>query len=532
MAIPSKIFVIGIGGTGMRCLESFVHMCSMGMCDGAKVVLLALDTDKDNGNFRRLKEVVKAYDKVKGIHRVHKPQKSTLFSAQLESFFFSPDYSRMDSDNFSSIVDLPELRQSNQGFADIANLLFSKRVQEFNLRHGYRAQTHLGSFLMYHAILEEVATNHVGDLAKFIISIHQELVANEKPRIFVMGSVFGGTGASSIPVIPKAFNEAINILQPGASLQEAYFGAVLLTSYFTFRNPSRQFRDNQYVVATSDKFALNSQAAMMFFNDDATVKRTYQKFYMLGLQRADFVTDKNETETITGGNRQENKPHFIELAAAFGAYHFFGSEEDELKSIRGDTKGVRYYYRTIDEGGRLGYPDFVPINAAEQFARKLGMLTVMSILVNHPKYDFAEAARSGTLGRNNIHEFSALDAEEVNGMKDYFAFFHFSTEADGSISDGWLRQLHQSAGGGDNFLLSGRLFAVENRKQMGEFKFNDQLYRDEFKQHKFSAGYFTSAFDGFKRELLKTKDPHDIDNISEKLVKRMYDALSVLYQFV
>ena len=28
-----KLFVIAIGGTGMRCLESFVHLCAMGMFD-------------------------------------------------------------------------------------------------------------------------------------------------------------------------------------------------------------------------------------------------------------------------------------------------------------------------------------------------------------------------------------------------------------------------------------------------------------------------------------------------------------------
>ena len=28
-----KLFVIAIGGTGMRCLESFVHLCAIGMFD-------------------------------------------------------------------------------------------------------------------------------------------------------------------------------------------------------------------------------------------------------------------------------------------------------------------------------------------------------------------------------------------------------------------------------------------------------------------------------------------------------------------
>ena len=52
-----QFFVLGIGGTGMRCIESLIHLCAMGMLDETEIHLLALDTDKNNGNFSRLKEV-------------------------------------------------------------------------------------------------------------------------------------------------------------------------------------------------------------------------------------------------------------------------------------------------------------------------------------------------------------------------------------------------------------------------------------------------------------------------------------------
>jgi len=29
----SQFFVLGIGGTGMRCIESLLHLCAMGMFD-------------------------------------------------------------------------------------------------------------------------------------------------------------------------------------------------------------------------------------------------------------------------------------------------------------------------------------------------------------------------------------------------------------------------------------------------------------------------------------------------------------------
>lgn len=61
--MPKSVFVVGIGGTGMRCIESFVHLCAIGMFDDTEVHLLAMDTDKDNGNFRRLATLVDNYKK-------------------------------------------------------------------------------------------------------------------------------------------------------------------------------------------------------------------------------------------------------------------------------------------------------------------------------------------------------------------------------------------------------------------------------------------------------------------------------------
>jgi len=50
MTDEKKCFIIGIGGTGMRCLETFTHMCAMGLYDGMEFNVLTLDTDFTNGN--------------------------------------------------------------------------------------------------------------------------------------------------------------------------------------------------------------------------------------------------------------------------------------------------------------------------------------------------------------------------------------------------------------------------------------------------------------------------------------------------
>lgn len=254
----------------------------MGMFDNTEIHLLALDTDKNNGNFSRLKEVKEAYCNAKGMDPASRiALHDTFFSANIKYYEFSPNYELKST--FKAVFNYGDTQYNHREETDLADLVLSENVEDFNLRHGYRAQTHLGSMMMYHSIIEAAKSQAGNDLKKFL----GELIKasqNGQPRVFILGSVFGGTGASSIPIIPQAISKAAEIMSNGAAnvLKSAYFGSTLLTAYFSFRAPSGNELSNQRVIATSDKFALNSQVAMMFYDDDVTVKSTYQKFYMMG----------------------------------------------------------------------------------------------------------------------------------------------------------------------------------------------------------------------------------------------------------
>ena len=275
--MTKQVFVLGIGGTGMRCIESFIHLCAIGMFDDTDVHLLALDTDKDNGNFKRLKELKEAYHNTKGVNKPHTALKETFFSANINFYQFSPDYSK--NSNFEALYNYGDTKYTNPEKTAIADLILSQNTRQFDLKHGYRAQTHLGSMLMYHAIIEDVTKNRTGELCKFVETLVNSSQSG-KTRVFILGSVFGGTGASSIPIIPKALMKAATIISDATDIeQNAFFGATLLTGYFSFKLPSETERRTQKIIASSDKFALNSQAAMMFYEADDTVKKTYQKFY-------------------------------------------------------------------------------------------------------------------------------------------------------------------------------------------------------------------------------------------------------------
>lgn len=537
MAGNDNIFVIGIGGTGMRCIEAFTHLCAIGMFDKKEVHLLALDTDKDNGNFTRLKNLKEAYLKTKGVNKSHESQTDTFFSANLKYYQFSPDYSRLST--FNALYNYGDTKFRNPEEAAIADLLLTENAKEFDLKHGYRAQTHLGSMLMYHSIIDDIKQNDRSDLRRFI----SELItasSSGSPRVFILGSVFGGTGASSIPIIPKAIKEAAALISDATDIEKnAFFGATLLTSYFSFPLPNDKEKKEQRVIATSDKFALNSQAAMMFYEADETVKRTYQKFYMMGTEGNDWQPSKVKDKTITGGENQENDCHYIEMLAAFAAYHFFNSPEEGtdnaqlvgLKDLKNENR-VEFLYRTFDDNGKLDFTDFVGSEEKVKLAKKLGLFTAMSYLVLLDNYAFFDQAQAGELKRVNIDGYEDIDPEEIKNLKKYMSLFHFSLE-NGSIKDGWIRQLHRSTGGGDKFLLHPEVFSCNSVREFEKFDFNSKLFsRDsDFESNKFRTGLFGGVFNEFKNAFLRTNDTESFTNKNEKLIKRTYDTLCNLYNF-
>ena len=169
--MADKLFVIGIGGTGMRCLEAFTHLCAMGMFDNEEIEVLTLDTDRENGNKSRTEQLIDLYDRIKTTpgRKGGTPNARTFFSAKLNLHRFFTNYEDSGKrDNYINLSRLatgtPEEQKDNKDLSDL--FLDPETVQQFDLSHGYRAQTHLGSHLMYHAIVD--AARHLakgGDVA-------------------------------------------------------------------------------------------------------------------------------------------------------------------------------------------------------------------------------------------------------------------------------------------------------------------------------------------------------------------------------
>lgn len=514
------LYLIAVGGTGMRCLESFVHLCAIGMFADKEIKILTIDTDAANGNKRRAEELVNRYIRIKGDS---KASSETFFSAKLHLTSVvipCPD----GFTNFSAITGL----ENNDDSMNLANLLFDDNVLKFDLTHGYRAVTHLGSFMMYSSILAMVGRVQQGvnvdekevRFKDFILDI----AANgANAKVFILGSVFGGTGASSIPIIPLAFEKAIHLGAGPKAKFEAQMGASLVTSYFSFNKPN----ENQLgqlgnqVIANAEYFSLNSQAALQFYNRDITVQKRYKTLYLLGWPEANLSDFGNGGNTITGGTYQENPGHVIELFSAFAAHDFFNKEQTKSE--------VEYKFKNVavsaDDKLNIDFKAFTEKHTEFKKCMTGFYSTALFTLISHngmvPDSDGIHMWLEHIRKANQSFPGNDVTIDFKLDLTTYFRDFLHSNNPD---KKSWLYQLKNS--------FSGKfLFPEEAFQNLTELNPGFHLFEDDAGKWAYHRNILGSikpdsqnvAYDKFVREFVRSFDENNIRNFgSEELMARIF----------
>lgn len=545
--MADKKFIVAIGGTGMRCLESFVHLCAIGMFDNEEIEILTLDTDQTNGNKGRVEQLIDAYNHVKSNDTANidggTPNADTFFSAKLNLYKFFTDYSQSTRSTYANLAELstgdPQVARDNQALSDL--FLERDTVQDFKLDHGYRAQTHLGSHLMYHGIVEAARKLRAGDenvkeeeksFGKFLLKL---LGASENARVFVFGSVFGGTGASSIPIIPVAFRDAISVLDGHSTLDltKVKFGSTLLTEYFRFHKPSQAERDTEHIIADSDFFAINSQAALQFYQGDPTVKMCYRRLYHVGWPLESKSLDNKEdntTKTETGGANQKNNCHVVELLCACAAYDFFNQDDDVLNNAK-----ATYLYRSAPfDGNHFSFSgaDFLGTDGA-RLETKLGAFFSFALII----LGIQGGSRNsqGTKGlverlqKHNIHDYDNISLEQLKEIDKYLQMFGYYFANNGKLALGWIYQIYDSIKPG-RFIFKSEAFETRpnaiTQVDPGDI-FEDQ--RHTWNRSVISFGS-TARYETFIKGLTNNHETEPrkeqkANTLKEKLLAHMYNAI-------
>ena len=128
----SKYFLVCAGGTGMRCLQSFINLCSVGMFAGQTIDVLLLDTDAENKDKKNTENLMQKYTKLMHNTGEAKSNKAgEFFSANINLYTFIPDYSKETTKRFTLISEIEKGDPSvNKRLGD---LFYEEPVQEFDL---------------------------------------------------------------------------------------------------------------------------------------------------------------------------------------------------------------------------------------------------------------------------------------------------------------------------------------------------------------------------------------------------------------
>lgn len=316
--------VISAGGAGLRTLEALIQLLSVGIGPD-RVSLLSVDPDGSNGNGTRTSSLIEKYQ------RLHQKLRGDaglarlgLFQSQLELFDYPGSSSGLK--NWSPVHGKETLGRllrveslsGTETPREVVDLFFTPEELALELDQGFRGHTAIGAavFSRIEQDKNEAIWRQVADRIKTGVS--QGLV-----NVVLIGSVFGGTGASAIHPLARFLKQI-----PEANKERLRIGVVALVPYFNFISRDGK---NPLLAAKAEGFALATKAAADFY------------FHLREVGDWPFDTmlwvgdsSPSEVEYAPGGPNQSNPAHSAELIAALGVADFLLQRE-------GDLFGSLYY---------------------------------------------------------------------------------------------------------------------------------------------------------------------------------------------
>ena len=353
----SETYLIGIGGTGSRCVESFVHLSAAGL--GPDSTWLGLvDQDKANGNIDQAVQLISRYREVRGkLRQLDKNVLSPecgLFRTKVSQPASGPLWCPLPNDGstLKGIFRREILKPELQGMFDC---LYSSKEQGLDLGVGFRGMPHIGAA----ALLSRAGSDE--PYWKELINIIDNVRTGAEIRIFLMASMFGGMGASGFPTIARLLREELIRLNITSSVK---IGGALFLPYFSFSSPSDE-QDQD--VARSEAFLEQTQGALLFYQELMRQQNNiFDSLYLVGFSPSIKLPFHEK-----GGQNQVNPPMVPELYGALAAAHFFSTENQNASGI---------FQIGRRDKGEIGWADLPPIGQnPNEIKAKLGQLVRFAI---------------------------------------------------------------------------------------------------------------------------------------------------------
>lgn len=296
----AKLYIFGIGGTGARVLRSLTMLLASGVqLSQDEVVPILIDPDESNADLSRTVDLMNSYSKIR---------KNLTFASSNNNKFFRtnivqelPNFRLQirdtDDKSFQKFMDVTTMSRENQA---LVKLLFSEKNLKSKMDVGFKGNPNIGS-----VVLNQIANSD--DFEDFANGF------SSGDKIFIISSIFGGTGASGFPLLLKT-------LRTGKSfsnfqvINNAEIGAITILPYFKLETSEESEID-------SSTFITKTKSALAYYEDNISKNGQINALYYLG---DDGI--QNTYENHEGGVDQRNSAHLIEFLAATAIVDFSNGE--------------------------------------------------------------------------------------------------------------------------------------------------------------------------------------------------------------
>lgn len=496
----ARLYILAIGGTGSRVLKSLTMLLASGLKPNAEkiyeIVPVIIDPHEDNEDLKRTTRLLGNYQSItreigndRGFFGTSILTLDKLSNSQNRlTGNFTFNLQQVANTKYKEYVGYNQLDEANKALAEIlfSGKSINKRGEEVDLLDiemdiGFVGNPNIGS----------VVLNQFKDSEEFkVLSSNFD----SEDRIFVISSIFGGTGAAGFPSIVKNIRNAKKGNE--GFLRNAKIGAISVMPYFNIE------QDDDSPIKRSD-FISKTKAALHYYKENVTGNNTVNSMYYIA---DDFIGSPYQNDP--GDNGQKNDAHFIELASALAIIDFMEIQDLDLETI--DGKAVKPIYK---EFGIRKDTDTIKFEDLEDYTEKVLSLPLSKLAI------FKKYINENLNDSLEMKSWSNEEPPINQKFKDSPFYRTYLTEFLDSFQE-WLHEMSENNRSFSPFHLASELDAMIVGKTIkkGFFEskvdyhtFNDMLnkrsqkYISKGETFPNAASKFISLFNDTSEELLISK---------------------------
>lgn len=293
-----KTFIFGIGGTGARVLRSLTMLLASGVECKSDIVPIIIDPDMNNGDLTRTVTLMQRYVAIKEKLSFNSNTKNKFYGTEIiDKFNFRLPINNSQNISFKQFMDYDNMNTASKA---MLQMLYSTNNLSSDMVVGFKGNPNIGSIVL----------NQFSETEEF------QNIANEfsqGDRIFIISSIFGGTGASGFPLLLNTLRTNENIPNHGL-INSATIGAVTVLPYFKVN------QDDESSIE-SDTFISKTKAALAYY--DKNIGGDIDTLYYIG----DNGSSHKAYDNHEGGDEQKNNAHLIEMLSALAVVDFVNGPE-------------------------------------------------------------------------------------------------------------------------------------------------------------------------------------------------------------